>query len=218
MQFWNNLEGIAIGDPTEDCFCVLITRDAGQSWAKIPCEKLPRLVEGEAAFAASNTNVVIKGDHAWIVSGGSKARVFHSPDKGENWKVYDTPIIQGAAMTGIFTADFYDDKIGFIAGGDYEKPTQNFQNKARTTDGGKTWQLIGENAGPGYSSCVQFVPGGKGMELVSVGATGVHYSKDGGNSWTLLSPDATFYTLRFMDSGTFIAAGKDKIVKMTLVR
>ena len=29
-------------------------------------------------------------------------------------------------MTGIFTADFYDSKNGFIAGGDYEVLNQNF--------------------------------------------------------------------------------------------
>ncbi len=28
-------------------------------------------------------------------------------------------------MTGIFTADFYDSKHGFIAGGDYESPEKN---------------------------------------------------------------------------------------------
>ena len=34
--------------------------------------------------------------------------------------MYDTPIVQGKAMAGIFTADFYDTNQGFIAGGDYE--------------------------------------------------------------------------------------------------
>lgn len=32
MIFWNNKEGIAIGDPTEDCLSVLITRDSGKTW------------------------------------------------------------------------------------------------------------------------------------------------------------------------------------------
>ena len=48
-------------------------------------------------------------------------------------------------MTGIFTADFYDAKNGFIAGGDYEIPESKFRNKAITTDGGKTWKLMAEN-------------------------------------------------------------------------
>jgi hypothetical protein len=40
-----------------------------------PADKLPRTANGEAAFAASNTNIVIKGNNTWIVSGGMKARV-----------------------------------------------------------------------------------------------------------------------------------------------
>ena len=146
------------------------------------------------AFAASNTNIIIKGNNTWLVSGGKKTRVFYSSDKGITWKVYETPIVQGEAMTGIFTADFYNDKIGFVAGGNYEKPNQNFQNKALTIDGGKTWKLVGENAGFGYASCVQFVPNSNGKELVAVGANGLFYSHDSGNSWTQFSKDATFYT------------------------
>jgi photosystem II stability/assembly factor-like uncharacterized protein len=214
MQFWNEKEGIAIGDPTDDCLSIIITRDSGNTWHKLPCESLPKIVEGEAAFAASNTNIVLKGNHAWIVSGGKKARVFHSSDKGKTWQVYETPIVQGEAMTGIFTADFYGENIGFIAGGNYEKPTQNFQNKAITTDGGKTWKLIGENTGFGYASCVQFVPKSNGKGIVSVGASGLQYSADGGNTWKQFLTDPSLYTIRFLDEDTAFAAGKNKIIKI----
>jgi photosystem II stability/assembly factor-like uncharacterized protein len=212
MQFWNTQEGIAIGDPTADCFSIIITRDGGQTWQKLSCEVLPKLADGEAAFAASNTNVVLKGNHAWVVSGGKKTRVFHSSDKGKSWEVFETPIVQGEAMTGIFTADFYNEQIGFIAGGNYEKPMQNFQNKAITTDGGKTWKLVSENHGFGYASCVQFVPNSGGKSLVAVGAQGLFYSHDDGETWQQFLTDPTLYTIRFLDSDTAYAAGKDKII------
>ncbi|WP_223704246.1 WD40/YVTN/BNR-like repeat-containing protein [Flavobacterium potami] len=122
MQFWNDKEGIAIGDPTEDTFSIIVTRDGGETWTKLLSDKLPTNSLGEAAFAASNTNIVIKGNDTWLVSGGKKARVFYSPDKAKTWKVIETPIVQGKQMTGIFTADFYDSKHGFIAGGDYDYP------------------------------------------------------------------------------------------------
>lgn len=214
MQFWNDQEGIAIGDPTEDCFSILLTCDGGNSWNKLSCESLPKLMEGEAAFAASNTNIVAKGNNTWVVSGGKKARVFFSADKGHTWNVYDTPIVQGKDMTGIFSSDFYNDKIGIVAGGDYELPEQNFQNKAITLDGGKTWKLLAENSGFGYASCIQFIPNSNGKGIVSVGLTGLHYSFDGGNSWKQLSSDSTFYTIRFLDKYTAFAAGKNKIVKI----
>ena len=215
MLFWNDKEGIAIGDPTDTCLSIIITRDFGKAWSKIPCTQLPKVVEGEGAFAASNTNICIKGTSCWVVSGGKQSRVFYSNDKGNTWQVFATPIVQGETMTGIFTADFYDEKIGFIAGGNYEKPDQNFQNKALTFDGGKTWNLVGENIGFGYASCVQFVPNSKGKSLVSIGANGLFYSNDYGNNWKQFDVDSSLYTLRFINSHQAIAAGKDKIIRIS---
>ncbi|WP_371541621.1 oxidoreductase [Flavobacterium sp. Arc3] len=214
MKFWNKNEGIAMGDPIDNALSIITTRDGGNTWSKIPADQLPQIADGEAAFAASNTNIVIKGNKTWIVSGGKKARVFYSGNKGNSWKVYDSPIVQGKAMAGIFTADFYDANRGFIAGGDYEAPNQNFQNKARTIDGGKTWELVAENQGFGYASCVQYIPHSNGKSLVSVGASGIYYSYDSGNTWKQLASDPSLFTIRFINNHTAIAAGKNKMIRI----
>ncbi len=214
MQFYNETDGIAIGDPTENCLSIITTKDKGETWHKISCDKLPKVEDGEAAFAASNTNIIIKNNKTWVVSGGKKASVFYSSNKGNSWKTYGTPIIQGKTMTGIFTADFYDEKIGIIAGGDYENLTKNSENKAITKDGGKTWKLIAENRGFGYASCIQFVPKSKGKNIVYVGANGLFCSNDFGVSWTKLLDDTNLFTIRFVNENLAIAAGKNKIVKL----
>ena len=214
MQFWDNNEGIAMGDPIDNCLNIITTRDGGNTWSKIPCDKLPKVKEGEAAFAASNTNIVIKDKDTWIVSGGKKSRVFYSSDRGNSWSVYETPIVQGKTMTGIFTADFYNSNIGFVAGGDYEVRNQNFSNKAITKDGGKTWKLIADNQGFGYASCVQYVPNSNGNGLVTVGTSGVYYSSNGGEYWNQLSSDSSLNTIRFIDKNTAVAAGQNKMIRI----
>jgi photosystem II stability/assembly factor-like uncharacterized protein len=214
MQFWNEKEGIAIGDPIEGSFSVITTRDGGVSWQKMPSDRLPHLEDGEAAFAASNTNIVIKGIATWLVSGGKKARVFHSRNKGKSWSVVETPIVQGKQMTGIFTADFYNSSVGFISGGNYEVLNQNFDNKAVTHDGGKTWKLVAQNQGFGYASCVQYIPNSHGKGLSSVGASGIYYSEDGGSSWKQWSTDSSLYTIRLLNDNTAIAAGKNKVIRI----
>ncbi len=212
MKFWNNQEGIAIGDPTGDCLSVIITRDGGNTWYKQTCDNLPKLKEGEAAFAASNTNIAIVGNHTWIATGGKASRVFYSPDKGSSWEVFETPVVQGLPTTGMYSIDFYDELNGFAIGGDYTKPEANQTNKIKTTDGGKTWQLVAEDQQPGYSSCMQFVPNGDAKKLIAVGS-GIDYSSDGGFNWKRLSDEA-FHTIRFLNDSVAYAAGNGRIAKL----
>ncbi len=213
MDFWNQQEGIAIGDPTEDCMSIIITRDGGDSWTKLSCDNLPKSKEGEAAFAASDSNIAIVGDHTWVATGGKASRVLYSPDKGKTWDVYETPIIQGKETTGMYSIDFYDEKNGFAIGGDYTKPNDTLKNKIRTSDGGKTWQVVASGKGPGYRSCVQYVPNSNGKELVAIGFKGIDYSTDAGDSWTHISNEG-FYTIRFLNDSVAYAAGKGRISKL----
>ena len=216
MHFVDNLNGFAMGDPIENCLAFIKTTDGGKTWQKVSCDILPSISEGEAAFATSNTNLIVKGKSIFMVSGGKKSRVFVSKDFGTTWKVYDTPIVQGATMTGIFTADFYNEKIGIIAGGNYEKQDQNWANKAITKNGGKTWKLIAEKDAFGYASCVQFVPNSNGQQLISVGGTGMYYSDNFGKSWTKFSDDKDFYTFRFESEKVFYATGRNKLVRFEI--
>ena len=214
MQFLDDKFCVAMGDPVANCLNVIITKDGGNSWQKVDCTKLPKVEEGEAAFAASNSNLILKGNKIFMVSGGKKARCFVSEDKGNSWKVYTTPIVQGETMTGIFTADFYDENIGFIAGGNYDKQEDNSNNKALTLDGGKTWQLMANNQGFGYASCVQFVPNSNGNGLVCIGGTGLFYSNDNGANWKKLLEDKDLLTIRFKNDSTAYATGKNRIVQL----
>jgi photosystem II stability/assembly factor-like uncharacterized protein len=63
IAFWDRTHGIVLGDPIPDetgtlKFELLMTDD-GQTWTHIPPSQLPPALEGEAAFAASNTCLAI---------------------------------------------------------------------------------------------------------------------------------------------------------------
>lgn len=213
MAFWNNEEGIAMGDPTNDCISIIITRDGGKSWEKLNCDILPKVIEGEAAFAASNSNIAVQGDKTWILSGGAKSRIFYSADKGKTWEVFETPLVQGESTQGGYSMDFYDEENGVIIGGDYTAPEENTANKAITKDGGKTWELIADGEDPGYKSSIRYIPTGKAKEMVAVGFSGISYSADSGKSWKELSKEG-FYTIRFLNDTVAYAAGKNRLAKL----
>lgn len=148
MVFWDRTHGVALGDPIPDesgklKFELLLTDD-GQNWRPIP-SLLPAAVDGEGAFAASNTCIAIipssSDANIWFATGGKAARVFHSPDRGQTWQVVETPIFHGPDSAGIFSIAFRDPLHGVIAGGDYKHPKDDGPNLAFTEDGGKTWTL-----------------------------------------------------------------------------
>lgn len=210
MLFNDDNFGIAMGDPTSSCLSIITTNDSGETWKKTACNDLPSIEDGEAAFAASNTNIALSGKNIWIATGGLKSRIFKSANAGKTWQVFNTPFIQGKPTTGIYSIAFYNAKIGIICGGDYTDKSGNLNNKAITKDGGETWQIVANNALPGYISCVQYVPNKNGKWLVAISTEGIYLSKNGGKNWLQISSEG-FFTLRFVNQHTAFLGGQRKI-------
>lgn len=210
MAWWNEHEGIVFGDPVAGCLTLLVTRDAGASWNPLPCDSVPNHTLGEAGFAASNGNICIQGDTAWVFTGGVASRCLRTVDRGHHWEAIPTPIRQGESMTGVFGASFADAKHGLAIGGHWEHPKDNHSNLMATSNGGKDWRLIAEGHGPGYRSCIQHHSTRK-QEVVAVGFEGVDVSMDGGLTWRHVS-DSSAYVARFSPTGrTLWLAGKQRL-------
>lgn len=183
IAFWDKQNGLAMSDPVDGKYVLYQTND-GESWQKVPTEKMPSAKTGEAAFAASGTCIVTQGKkNIWLITGGMDARVFYSKNRGKSWKVYNTPIVKGTAGSGIFSIAMRDKKHGVIVGGNYEKPDDITNNLAFTNNGGKTWTL-GKGLN-GYRSGVAYFVGG----IIAVGSSGSDISNDGGKTWKNLDKE-----------------------------
>ena len=144
---------------------------------RIPDSALPTALPGEGAYAASGSNIAIRGRHVWI--GTTASRVLWSADDGKSWNVSQTPLPTGPSV-GIFSIAFSDDAHGIVVGGDYKLESEAVDNAAVTTDGGRTWRAI--QGLSGFRSAVAYVPG-RTQTVVAVGPSGTDLSMDGGQTW-----------------------------------
>jgi len=214
LQFANSNFGIAVGDPIDACLNIIFTTDAGENWEKIDCALLPETNNDEFNFAASNTNINIQNNTVFIATGGSKARIL-SLEFDTSFKrlitsnIFQSPIVEGGKMTGIFSSDFQSKKNGIVAGGNWEDKNYSSKSAAVTKDGGKSWRNI-PNQLP-YTSCVQYVPKSKGQQILTCSTEGIYFSKDSGLSFHKISEES-FYSFRFSEDGKKVYfSGKDKL-------
>jgi photosystem II stability/assembly factor-like uncharacterized protein len=193
MALWDERTGIVVGDSVDGQFYILLTRDAGTTWTRVPPTALPPALPNEGAFAASGTNVAVLEQHAWFGTGAAaRARVLHTSDRGATRTIAETPL--GAGQTaGIYSIAFRDALHGVIVGGDYRQESQAVKNLAVTADGGKTW-TVGTGLG-GFRSVVSSVPGAA-TSWVAVGPLGSDLSVDDGRTWAPIE-GAGYHTFSF---------------------
>jgi photosystem II stability/assembly factor-like uncharacterized protein len=202
IAFWDEKNGIALGDPVKGQFQLLVTADAGSSWKPLAAKVLPPALPGEGAFAASGTCLATRGDKdVWFATGGARsARVFRSRDRGQTWEVSETPVAAGAESAGIFSIAFRDKDHGMIVGGDYRKPDDVGATVATTSDGGKTWTPLDKRLP--FRSAVAWAKD----RWVAVGTSGSHVSRDDGNTWKRLDRE-NYNSAGFTPSGEGWAVG-----------
>lgn len=212
FMFDENQRGIAISDPKKN----------GKPNFRIISDKnykkeigiTPKYNDGEAHFAASNSNIAMKGNNVWIATGGKTSRIFKfNWNKPFFWSIYNTPFVNGSVSTGIYSIDFYDEKFGIAVGGDYTKQKENKDNIATTFDGGETWQIQASGKNAGYMTCVKIRPKSKGKDIIAVGDQHISFSSDFGKTWIKISDEKNLYICQWIDENTIVFAGKDRILK-----
>lgn len=206
----------AFSDPSADLNLKLIQFGLDKGKFQIKNLSHLRLNVGEAAFAASNTNISAGQNYLWIGTGGNSSRILRLNLKNDKLEAFDTHFVQGISSQGIYSIDFLDDKFGIAVGGDYTKQEANVNNIATTIDGGKTWQTQASGKNAGYTTCVKIKPNSKGKEMISVGDQHISYSSDFGKTWKKISDKKGLFVCEWIDNKTIVFAGKDRIVKMKM--
>jgi photosystem II stability/assembly factor-like uncharacterized protein len=184
LAFFDHRHGLALSDPVAGHFRILSTSDGGRSWVVLPSDRMPPALPGptgEFGFAASGTCLTaVPGTQAWFGTGGERARVFHTSDRGRSWSVVDTPV-PGGATAGIYSLAFRPSGQGIAVGGDFNTPTSAPDGVAVTGDGGRSWSAAASAPGE-YRSGSAWMPGTRATAL-AVGPTGSDISYDGGRNW-----------------------------------
>ncbi|WP_419494776.1 WD40/YVTN/BNR-like repeat-containing protein [Chryseobacterium bernardetii] len=213
LHFVNDKLAYTFSDPDSDQLLKLAVYKDGK-WGMF--KNNVKLNEGEAAFAASNTNISSTKKNLWIATGGKASRIIKLNLKNEKLEILNTPFIQGESSQGIYSIDFYDDQFGVAVGGDYTKQDANVNNIATTKDGGETWQIQASGQNVGYMTCVKIKPGSKGKEIIAVGDRHISYSSDFGKTWKKISDEKGLYVCQWIDGSSVVLAGKDKILVMKI--
>lgn len=197
MAFWDAQHGIAMSDSVDGRFIIITTGDGGQTWTRVPADRLPVALMNEGGFAGSGTNIAVMNRHAWVGTGAaSNSRMLITEDQGTSWRVVDTPVASSAS-SGIFSVAFRDLRHGVTVGGDYRREKDAVHNAARTDDGGRTWTPV--TGLGGFRSVVAFVPRSP-SSWIAVGPQGADWSDDDGRTWTAIPGDG-YHAFSFAPSG-----------------
>ena len=167
VYFWDENIGFAQGDPINGEFELYVTENGGDNWTQVPGNNIPNPLGGEYGYTRQ---IEVVGNNVWFTT--NKGRIYKSSDKGNNWDVFQSPIIDFGSAEVNGNISFGDAQNGILI--------DNSVNVYRTENGGETWSEI-TTSGPVYTSGLCYI---EGTDTVFSTGNGSSFSLDGGYSWT----------------------------------
>lgn len=224
MKFWDEQHGVAMSDPVNGKFLLIQTKDGGQSWQPIDPSLLPDPLTGEAAFAASNSSLLLGADGGILLgtggADGSFGRVFCRDTWQSSWQVFST-CIPSSQSAGVFALQRMSGNVLVAVGGDYRPGEPSPVVIATSRNGGKDW-IAARKPPKEFRSAAVVVQlprtdqGGHALKaeelLIAVGPTGSDYSHDGDN-WLPFSTHG-FHALSSSGATVFATGADGRFAKL----
>lgn len=211
LAFWNEQQGVLMGDPLNGILYLLETRDAGRTWQRLPADSVPSVREGEAGFAASNSNLAVWGQSGLLIGLGGAApgeseplsRIVFRETADGPWQTRQVPL-RRSESSGIFSVVPVGSRWVAV-GGDYRREADAQENCALGVDGGNRWLVPAGNLPSGFRSAVTATGSAENALLVALGPNGGDVSWDLGERWQRFTGDG-FHAAQFSPSGMYLWA------------
>ncbi len=204
--FWNENDGITMGDPNGNYFEIWKTSNGGTSWTRVPQANIAPQTSG--AYGVTDVYTTYGANHIWfgtIHASNANNHVYRSNDRGLTWQSSQIPGLQG----GVNGLSFRDSLNGMAFG--YTATTNGKFLVKKTNDGGITWTTVPQYNMIGQSD-ICAVPGrgaymSVGIDSISIAMGGIvgngiitSVTYDDGKTWQILEgapggPGANVYRM-----------------------
>ncbi|WP_139421064.1 WD40/YVTN/BNR-like repeat-containing protein [Chryseobacterium mulctrae] len=192
IHFWDDNNGVAMGDPTGTLFEIYTTTNGGTNWTKLTSASVAAATSGEAGYVHLKE---VAGDNIWF--GTSKGRIFKSANKGATWTVVSTPISDFGSTTSSGKIALKDANTAWIL--------NDLGNVYSTTDGGANWTTLPTTLA--QASDITYVPGTTST-LIAVGnGAGSSVSYNGGTTWTTIESTNSMVSVAALNTSTVFGGG-----------
>ena len=194
IHFFDQNNGLAMGDPVDGYFEIYTTADGGTNWTRVPSSNIPAPLTGE--FGVVNCQAYFN-DSYWFTT--NSARIFRSTDRGFTWTSYQFP-----QATGQLAVVFRDEIHGIAD--PYNGINFDYYN---TSDGGSTWNYVSSMLSWMYAyAYITYVPGTQSTYMInSISYSGkalramALFTNDDGLTWHRMDDWGPYSSGDFVDYG-----------------